>query len=184
MVKMAETKEAVKPALEIEGEVIGHAAEEPEGPLEEVSLVEVKKSRGRLLKNIGKLKPLLPILSGGLRLVDHGAAQMLVQLINFANGANATQSAAQEELHHGLDEIQSSHRELHLQVQDQTVEMRRLEDQVTLLRQTVENNATEHAVLVKNVKSLNNLIRVLGAGLVILLIILITLTAALLTRHH
>jgi hypothetical protein len=150
---------------------------------DEVSLVEVKKPRVTALQILGRLKPLLPILTGGLRLVDHGAAQAVAQLLNFASGASAAQSAVQEELHHELEEIQSSRREIHQQFQDQTVEMQRIKDQITLLRQTVERNATEHAELVADVKSLGNLVRAVGAGLAILLVILIALAAVLLTRH-
>ena len=159
-------------------------APEPKPPIAELSLAEVKKPRSGFLQNLGRLKPLLPILSGGLRMVDHGAVQALAQLLSVAGGAGASQVAVQEELHQGLEEIQTSHRELHLQVQDQTVEMQRIKDQITLLRQTVERNATDHAELVENVRSLSNLVRTIGAGLAILLVILITLTAVLLTRHH
>jgi hypothetical protein len=159
-------------------------APEPKPPVAEVSLAEVKKPRSGLLQSLGKLKPLLPILSGGLRMVDRGAVQALAQLLSMAGGAGASQVEVQEELHHGLEEIQTSHRELHLQVQDQTVEMQRIKDQITLLRQTVERNATDHTELVENVRSLSNLVRVIGAGLAILLVILIVLTAVLLTHHH
>jgi hypothetical protein len=157
---------------------------EPKPPAEEISLAEVKKPRPGLLQSLGKLKPLLPILSGSLRMVDHGAVQALAHLLHLASGASASQTAAQEELHQAIAEIQSGHRELHLQVQDQTVEMQRIKDQITLLRQSTERNATEHAELVENVRSLSNLVRIIGAGLAILLVILITLTAVLLTRHH
>ena len=158
----------------------------PESQLlpQQVSQDEVKKPRGGVLQKLGKLKPLLPILSGGLRMVDHGAVQALAQLLNFVDGGSVGQSAAQEELHQGLAEIQTGHRELRLQVQDQTVEMKRIEDQIVLLRQTAERNATEHAELVEDVKSLGNLVRTMGAGLAILLIVLIVLTSLLLSHHH
>ena len=166
-------------------------APEPKPPIAELSLAEVKKPRSGFLQNLGRLKPLLPILSGGLRMVDHGAVQALAQLLSVAGGAGASQVAVQEELHQGLEEIQTSHRELQLQVQDQTVEIQRIRDQITLLRQSVERNATDHTELVENhtelvenVRSLSNLVRIIGAGLAILLVILITLTAVLLTRHH
>jgi hypothetical protein len=158
----------------------------PESQLstQRVSLDEAKKPRGGVLQKLGKLKPLLPILSGGLRMVDHGAVQALAQLLNFVDGGSVGPSVAHEELHQGLTEIQTSHRELRLQVQDQTVEMKRIEDQMVLLRQTVERNATGHAELVEDVKSLGNLVRTMGAGLAILLIVLIVLTSLLLSRHH
>jgi len=156
---------------------------EPKTVAEEVSLAEIKKPRGKLLQNLGKLKPLLPLLSGGLRMIDHGAVQALAQLLNLASGATASQTAAQEELHQGLSEIQAGHRELHLQVQDQTIELQRIKDQITLLRQSVERNATEHAELVDDVRSLRNFVRVIGIALAVPLVILIILTVLLLIRH-
>ena len=116
-------------------------------------------------------------------MVDHGAVQALAQLLNFVDGSSAAQSAAHEDMQHGLTEIQTAQRELQLHVQDQTIGMRRLEEQITLLRQTAERNATEHSELVEDVKSLGNLIRSIGAGLAILLIVLIVLTSLLLTHH-
>ncbi len=183
MVKMPDTTATAKSQHEVAADYPIAPVQKKGHPGDEVSLVPVKKPRAGFLHSLGKLKPLLPILSGGLRLVDHGVVQALAQLLNFADGASAAQSAAQEELHQGLSEIQSSHRELHLQVQDQTVEMRRIEDQIVLLRQAAERNATEHTELVRNVQSLSNLVRVIGAGLAILLVILITLAAILLTHH-
>jgi hypothetical protein len=190
MVTMPDRTSTAKSPHEVAGdrliEIAQKKASAPESKptANEVSLAEVKRTRAGLLQSLGKLKPLLPILSGGLRMVDHGAVQALAQLLSMASGSGAAQSPVQEELHLGLAEIQSSHRELHLQVQDQTVEMRRIEDQLTLLRQTAERNATDHAGLVEDVRSLSNLVRTIGAGLAILLVVLITLTVLLLTRHH
>ena len=184
MMKMAE-----KPSHELAGdrliEMAQKKAPKPDPKLlpEEIPLQDSKKSRAGVLQKLGRLKPLLPILSGGLRMVDHGAVQALAQLLNFVEGGSIGPSAAQEELHHGLAEIQSGHRELRLQVQDQTVEMKLIEEQITLLRHTAERNATEHAELVEDVKSLSSLVRTIGAGLAILLIVLITLTGLLLGRH-
>lgn len=159
------------------------AAAESKATKGEVPAAEGKKPRAGLLQGLGKLKPFLPILSGGLRMVDHGAVQALSHVITLAAGTGATSSAAQKEHDQALAEIQSTHRELHLQVQDQTVEMQRIEDQLLILRQTAERNASEHAKLVKNVAALGNLVRLIGAGLAVLLIILITLII-LLAAHH
>ena len=156
-----------------------------------VALAEPPKQSGGWAQKLGKLRPLLPIVSGGLRMVDHGAVQALAQILTLAGGgataAGASPAAVEalhEELQQGLAEIQTGHRQLHLQVQDQTVELRRVEDQITMLRQSVERSATEHAELVADVKSLGNLVRTIGAGLAILLVVLISLTILLLTRHH
>ena len=190
MVEMPDKTATAKQSHELAGDRLIEMAQK-KAPAQEsqllpqqVALEEVKKPRAGVLQKLGKLKPLLPILSGGLRMVDHGAVQALAQLLNFVDGGSVGPSAAQEELHQGLTEIQTGHRELRVQVQDQTVEMKRIEDQIVLLRQTAERNATEHAELVEDVKSLGNLVRTVGAGLTILLIVLIVLTSLLLSRHH
>lgn len=155
---------------------------ESEHPVEEVSLATVKKPRTGLLHGLSKLKPLLPILSGGLRLIDHGAAQAVAQLLYLAGTGNS-QTAAEEELQQGLAEIESSHRDLHHQVQDQTVELQRIQDQITLLRETVEGSAARHADLVDKMRSLNNLVWIVGAAFTVLLVVLIVLIVFLLIRR-
>jgi hypothetical protein len=142
---------------------------------------ETRRQRATVLQRLGKLKPLLPILTGGLRLVDHGAVQLVAQLLNFVeSGTTTTQAAAEsEELHHELSEIQTNHRQLGLQVQNQTVEMKRLEEQIALLREASERNAAAHAALVKDVRSLGHLVRVFGSALAILILVLIALTGVL-----
>lgn len=161
-----------------------HLPEGPAAPAKPTATEEAKAPRTTVFQKLSKLKPLLPILSGGLRLVDHGAVQVVAQLLSFVDGSNATQSAAQEELHHGLSEIQTSHSELRLLVQDQTVEMRRIEEQITRLRETAERNATEQVELVEDVKALGNLVRTIGAAVSILLVILILLTGFLLVHRQ
>ena len=189
MVEMPDKTAPAKQSHQLAGDRLIEMAQKkapvPESqlPPKQVSLDEAGKSRFGVLQKLGKLKPLLPILSGGLRMIDHGAVQALAQLLNLVEGG-ASPSAVSEGLHQGLTEIQTSHRELRLQVQDQTIEMKRIEDQIVLLRHTVERNATEHAELVEDVKSLGNLVRAIGAGLAILLIVLIVLTGLLLSRHR
>lgn len=155
----------------------------PEDVVPDVPLAPAKKSRTSLTQKLGRLKPLLPILSGGLRLIDHGAVQAVAQLISLVEGGGISQAAVDVELHQGLAEIQTGHRELSLQVQDQTVAVKRVEDQITLLRKTIERNATEHAELVEEVKSFKKLVRAIGTGLAVLLIALIVLAGILLARH-
>jgi hypothetical protein len=185
MVTMPDRRlKAEEPREAVEGRIIEvqkkPTTSESKSPEAELSLANVKKSRAGLFQT---LKPLLPILSSGLRMVDHGAVQALAHLLNLADGTNTASSVAHEELRQGLVDLQSSQRELHLQDQNQTVAMQRLEDQITLLRQSTERNVARHDELLAKVNSLNNLVRGIGAGLAILLIILIALTVLALTHH-
>jgi hypothetical protein len=190
MVEMPEKTATAQQSHELAGDRLIEMAQkktpvpESSSSPKQLSPGEGKKSRGGVLQHLGKLKPLLPILSGGLRMVDHGAVQALAQLLNFVDGGGARQSAVHEELQQGLAEIQTGHRELRLEIQGQAVEMKRIEDQIVLLRQTTERSATEHAELVADVKSLGNLVRTIGAGLAILLVLMIVLTGLLLAHQH
>jgi septal ring factor EnvC (AmiA/AmiB activator) len=176
--------DAAKKPHEIAGDSLIELAQKkaPEKP--QLPAPEESKPRASFAQKLGKLKPLLPILSGGLRMIDHGAVQALAQVLNVMGGARPAQTAAREELEHALAEMDASHRELSLTVQDQNVELKRLEDRLALLQQTAERSATAHEELAEDVKSLSNLVRAVGAGLAILLILLIILVSLLLARHR
>lgn len=173
---------STKPSHELAGDNLIELARKKSSAIEPAPMEEARSRHRGLLQKIGKLKPLLPILAGGLRMVDHGAVQAIAELLHVANGSNAAQ-AANDELHQELADIQTSHREMLLHVQDQTIGIKRMEEQIVRLRETVERNATEHAELVADVKSLGNLIRSIGAGVAILLVVLIVLTSLLLVHR-
>lgn len=157
----------------------------PTASLEETPQPESvpEKSRGRFLRNVGRLKPLLPYLTGGLRMIDHGAAQIVAQLLNLAANGSPASEEAHSEIQQELAEIEASHRDLRLSVQDHSVELKRFEDQIVLLRQTVERNASEHAEVVEEVSSLRKLVLGIGIGLGVLLVVLIVLVGLLLAHR-
>jgi hypothetical protein len=178
-------EKTAKPSNELAGDRrIELARSQPSASEPAASLrATAKGPRTTVFQKLGKLKPLLPVLSGGLRMIDHGAVQAIAQLIHFVDGSTAAQATVQEDLHAGLAEIQTDHRELTLQVQDQTVEIRRIEEQIGRLRIGVERNAAEQAVLAQDMKSLGTLVRTIGTGLAILLVVLIVLTSFLLIHR-
>jgi hypothetical protein len=147
------------------------------------SVAAPEKSRGRFIRNVGRLKPLLPYLTGGLRMIDHGAAQIVAQLLNLAANGNPVSEEAHSEIQQELAEIEASHRDLRLSVQDHSVELKRFEDQIVLLRQTVERNASEHAEVAEEVSSLRKLVLGIGMGLGVLLVVLIVLAGLLLAQR-
>jgi|GEM_PF-6033277 ABC-type multidrug transport system fused ATPase/permease subunit len=145
------------------------------------------KAPGRFVRSVGKLKPLLPYLTGGLRLIDHGAAQIVAQLLTLATTGNTASSEAhseiQSEIQQELAEIEASHRDLRLSVQDHSLELKRFEDQIVLLRQAVERNAAEHTAVAAEIDSLRKLVIGVGLGLGLLLLIIIVLGAFLLAHY-
>jgi hypothetical protein len=142
-------------------------------PTEMLALEEPKESDANAMwKALLQLKSVLPYISRFAPLLD---------LIGM--GASQAQNAGlSKELRESVSGVETSQREVRLAVQDQALAISRLEDQVTRLRESSEKNNFEHAELVEDVKSIGNLIRVVGAGLAILLVVLILMVGALLAH--
>jgi cell division protein FtsX len=115
------------------------------------------------------MKAVLPYISRLLPLLDLGLG-------------HAQSSSATNELRENVTALQSTQRDLRVSVQDQTLQLKRVEENLTRMREVSEKNAFEHAELVEDVKSIGNLVRVVGAGLAILLIVLILMVGALLAH--
>jgi hypothetical protein len=100
-------------------------------------------------------------------------------------GAGHTQSSAlSTEVKHQVGELQSSHRDLRLTLQDQTLQLKRFEEQVTRMREATEKNAFEHSELVEDVKSMHALVKTAASILGILLVALIIMVGFLLAHKH
>ena len=112
-------------------------------------------------KMLLQFKGVLPYVARLLPLLDLGAS-------------HAQTSALSTEVKHQVGELQTSQRDLRLTLQDQTLQLKRFEEQVTRMREATEKNAFEHSELVEDVKSIQTLVKtvtgVLGALLVILIV--------------
>jgi hypothetical protein len=138
---------------------------------EMLALEEPKDSDPNAMwKALLQLKSVLPYVSRFLPLLE---------LIGVGQAQN---TGISKELRENVTSIQTSQREVRVAVQDQSLEIKRLEDQITRLRETSEKNNFEHAELVEDVKSIGSLIRAVGAGLAILLVVLILMVGALLSH--
>jgi hypothetical protein len=118
-----------------------------------------------------QFKSVLPYVSRLLPLLDIGLGHVQQQ-----------NSGVSQEMRQGVTSIQVAQRETRVTLQDQGVQLKRVEDQLSRMREASEKNAFEHAELVEDVKSLSNMVRVIGAGLAILLVVLILMVGALLTH--
>jgi hypothetical protein len=142
-------------------------------PAEMVALEEPKDSDANAMwKALLQLKSVLPYISRFAPLLD---------LIGAGLG-QAQNAGVSKELRENVTSIQTSQREIRLAVQDQALEIKRLEDQISRLREAAEKNNFEHAELVEDVKSIGSLIRAVGAGLAVLLVVLILMVGALLAH--
>lgn len=116
-----------------------------------------------------QLKPLLPHLTRLLPLLDIGLGP--VQNAGLSNEVRQT-----------VAKIQAIQQDLNIVVQDQSVHLKLLEEELTRLRETSEKQAVAQTKLVEGVDSLAKLVRLAGLGLGVLLVTLIVMTAVLLAH--
>jgi len=138
-------------------------------------------SPAAVMRQLKRLRPVLPFLFGGLRMIDHTAIQIIAQLLNLVDGGgeNMSQTGVHPELQKGMAEIHMNQRQLSRQMQDQLIDTKRIEEQMTHLRDAADRNTAQHAAMVEQLKSLGSLIRFASTGLAGLLVILIVLVSLL-----
>jgi hypothetical protein len=146
---------------------------EPAAPSPRQEEPAVESSRKRWMRRLSKLGPIVPYLTGGLRMVDHGAAQILANLLTLAAGPGSSSSDGHSEIRQELEEIEASHRDLLLSVQGHGLELKRFEEQILLLRQSVERNALQQTELAEELRSLRTLILRTTASLAVLFVLVV-----------
>ncbi|MFT4114227.1 hypothetical protein [Silvibacterium sp.] len=134
-----------------------------------------------LSKALHQLKAIVPFLTRLAPLLD---ARFLPLLEMLGLGHGQQNQAANRELRDGVTGIQAGQKDLRVALHSQALEIQRLEDQVSRLRDAAEKTNLEHSELVEDVKSLSSVVRTIGAALAVLLVILILMVGLLLARDH
>jgi hypothetical protein len=136
--------------------------------LDEPKAGEPKDSEDNAMwKALLQIKSILPYVSRLLPLLDIGLG-------------HAQNSSISNELRQDVTSIQTSQRDVRVAIQDQSLQLKRFEEQLVRMREASEKNAFEQAEMVEDVKSIGNLVRAVGAGLAVLLVVLILMVGALL----
>jgi ribosomal protein S17E len=133
---------------------------------------------GSMWKVLGQLKSVLPYLSRLLPLLD----SRLLPLLDMVGMGHAQSAGLSKEIREEIAGIQTSHREILSSAQEQSVEVKRLGDRIAQLQEDVHRSNFEHGKLVEEVKSLGQLLRIAGAVLGVLLIVLILMAGFLLAH--
>ena len=94
----------------------------------------------------------------------------------------AVTTELRNEMRQSVNALESSHRDLRLAVQDQTVEIKRIEESMTRAREASERNALEVTELAEDVRSMRSLVRIALGILVLLFVSLMGLVVFLLFR--
>ena len=106
----------------------------------------------------------------------------LLEMSSPPQQSTAVSTELRNEVRQSVGALEASHRDLRLAVQDQTLEMKRIEESVTLTREASERNAAEVTELVEDVRSMRSLVKVALGILVMLVVTLIGLLVFLLVR--
>jgi hypothetical protein len=139
-------------------------------PAEILTPEDAKNSKENpMWKVLLQLKPLLPHLTRLLPLLDIGLGPM----------QNAGLS---DEVRQTMAKIQAIQRDLNSSVQDQSLHVKLLEEELTRLRVASEKQAAAQTELADGLESLAKMVRFAALGLGILLVALIVMTAVLLAH--
>lgn len=94
----------------------------------------------------------------------------LSKLVPLLDGTAHQSATASQEFQKSLADLQTGHREIRGQFQDQVVQLKRVEEQLERLREASERNTLEQQELIEDLKSFGGTIKALAAvGLVLLL---------------
>jgi hypothetical protein len=133
-------------------------------------------------KSLSHLKGALPYVSKLLPLLDARFLPLL-ELLGAVGPQNSAQTAAlTKETRENFAALQVAHQDLVAAVREQSLDIKELEEQIVQLSEAHEKNVLAQAEFLLDVRSVGTLIRAVGAGLAILLVIVILMLGAVLTR--
>jgi hypothetical protein len=98
--------------------------------------------------------------------------------------STALSTEVRSEMRQSVGALESSHRDLRLAVQDQTVEIKRIEETATRTREATERNALEVTELAEDVRSMRSLVKTALVILVLLFLGLIGTAIFLLVKFR
>ena len=106
----------------------------------------------------------------------------LIEMGNPSQPSTALTTELRNEVRQSVGALESSHRDLRLAMQDQTVEIKRMEETMTRAREATERNALEVTELAEDVRSMRSLVKLALGILVLLFVSLIGLVVFLLFK--
>lgn len=130
-----------------------------------------------LLPYIGKL---LPILEGNFPGVLAPVQANKVEKLDLSEIHSAVAT-----VNRGFLDLQAGNRDIRTQVQEQSTQLKRIDDQLLRLRESTERNTMEHQELVEDLRSASKLVRSLSTVMIVLMIVVTAMVAFMLLhwRH-
>jgi len=106
----------------------------------------------------------------------------LLEMSSPSQQSTALSTELRNEVRQSVGALESSHRDLRLAVQDQTVEIKRIDESLTRTREATERNTLEVSEVAEDVRSMRSLVKVTLGVLVLLFVSLIGLVVFLLFK--
>jgi hypothetical protein len=106
----------------------------------------------------------------------------LLEMSSPTQQSMAVSTELRNEMRQSVGVLEASQRDLRLAVQDQTVEIKRIEESITRTREASERNAAEVTELAEDVRSMRSLVKVALGVLVLLFVTLVGMLVFLLVR--
>jgi hypothetical protein len=106
----------------------------------------------------------------------------LLEMSSPTQQSTAVSTEVRNEMRQSVGALEASQRDLRLAVQDQTVEIKRIEESITRTREASERNAAEVTELAEDVRSMRSLVKVALGVLVLLFVTLMGVLVFLLVR--
>ncbi len=145
--------------------------------LERPSVDDLKElAQDPMWKTLLQFKGWLPFITRVLPLLDMASGH--------SQASSSTAIALSNDLKQGMSGLQKSQQDLRITLQDQTLQLKRFEDQVARMREATEKNSLEHSELVEDVKSMQSSFRNLLVVMILLLLGLIGMVGYLLLQLH
>ncbi len=150
--------------------------------------------RGRQLWNA--VRPLLPMVAGAMRMVDHGAVQALARLLPLVGGgafglsagedenAAASRLAAEEQAERALRALQAAQQATRSDLDLLRDRASEADAQISKLRLQNERAAADTEARTQEVRALNDRVRLLTAGTIILLMLVVAQMILLVVIFH
>lgn len=108
---------------------------------------------------------------------------VLPQLARTAEGGAANDAGLSHEARHEMGNLRMIQYEIRSTVHDHSLQLKRMEDQMVRVREAMDSDNTENAELADSMKSTVKLVRMIGIGVGILLVVLIAMVGFMLEHH-
>jgi len=160
-------------------------AHESEHSQPEYALEETKSETPSIWRSLMHLRLLLPYIGKLLPILEGNFSTALAPAQPAMAKPDLTElNQSIEVVNRGFLDLQAGNRDIRTHVQEQSVQLKRIDEQLIRLRESTERNTMEHQELVEDLRSASKLVRGLSTVMLALMIAVVAMVAFLLIRFH